>query len=254
MTPSCRAGASPWSAPAPSRRATILIAGSGTAAPSRCGRRGGGGIRHLRRPGRGGGRGDLAHDQQRGRREGAPSSSPTSRPRRGLPVSLCPTNRASLPTDLCSTWALASVWVSPAPHLDEWDRTFALSTGEVPLLAGALRPRHPVATTRRSSSWARWPASVPAAASLAYDASKAGLIGLSRHVAVEGARRGIRANGPVPGLIDTPARPGRRRADPRAPAVRPCLSAVRAPMGGGGSCGLPALGRGELRHGAGDRG
>jgi NAD(P)-dependent dehydrogenase (short-subunit alcohol dehydrogenase family) len=38
----------------------------------------------------------------------------------------------------------------------------------------------------------------------AYDASKAGLIGLARHVALEGARRGIRANVVAPGLIDTP--------------------------------------------------
>jgi NAD(P)-dependent dehydrogenase (short-subunit alcohol dehydrogenase family) len=38
----------------------------------------------------------------------------------------------------------------------------------------------------------------------AYDASKAGLIGLARHVALEGARRGVRANVVAPGLIDTP--------------------------------------------------
>jgi NAD(P)-dependent dehydrogenase (short-subunit alcohol dehydrogenase family) len=38
----------------------------------------------------------------------------------------------------------------------------------------------------------------------AYDASKAGLIGLCRHVALEGARRGVRANVAAPGLIDTP--------------------------------------------------
>jgi NAD(P)-dependent dehydrogenase (short-subunit alcohol dehydrogenase family) len=38
----------------------------------------------------------------------------------------------------------------------------------------------------------------------AYDASKAGLAGLCRHVAMEGARRGIRANVVAPGLIDTP--------------------------------------------------
>lgn len=37
----------------------------------------------------------------------------------------------------------------------------------------------------------------------AYDASKAGLIGLCRHVALEGARRGVRANVVAPGLIDT---------------------------------------------------
>lgn len=38
----------------------------------------------------------------------------------------------------------------------------------------------------------------------AYDASKAALAGLSRHVAIEGARRNIRANVVAPGLIDTP--------------------------------------------------
>jgi NAD(P)-dependent dehydrogenase (short-subunit alcohol dehydrogenase family) len=38
----------------------------------------------------------------------------------------------------------------------------------------------------------------------AYDASKAGLLGLARHVALEGARRGVRANVVAPGLIDTP--------------------------------------------------
>jgi NAD(P)-dependent dehydrogenase (short-subunit alcohol dehydrogenase family) len=38
----------------------------------------------------------------------------------------------------------------------------------------------------------------------AYDASKAALPGLCRHVAMEGARVGVRANVIAPGLIDTP--------------------------------------------------
>lgn len=53
----------------------------------------------------------------------------------------------------------------------------------------------------------------------AYDTSKAALAGLGRHVAFEGARRGIRANVVAPGLIDTPlgrlataGRPGRTKA------------------------------------------
>lgn len=37
-----------------------------------------------------------------------------------------------------------------------------------------------------------------------YDASKAALGGLMRHVAMEGARKGVRANVVAPGLIDTP--------------------------------------------------
>jgi len=38
----------------------------------------------------------------------------------------------------------------------------------------------------------------------AYDASKAAIGGLCRHVALEGSRRGVRANVVAPGLIDTP--------------------------------------------------
>ncbi|MGP4002403.1 SDR family NAD(P)-dependent oxidoreductase [Streptomyces sp. 8N706] len=60
----------------------------------------------------------------------------------------------------------------------------------------------------------------------AYDSSKAGLFGLTRHVAKEGAARGIRANLVVPGLIDTPM--GRQ-----ASAGRPSRSASfeRIPLG-----------------------
>ncbi|MEU1709543.1 SDR family oxidoreductase [Streptomyces sp. NPDC005706] len=48
----------------------------------------------------------------------------------------------------------------------------------------------------------------------AYDSSKAGLFGLTRHVAKEGGPRGIRANLVVPGLIDTPM--GRQASTRRA--------------------------------------
>lgn len=46
-----------------------------------------------------------------------------------------------------------------------------------------------------------------------YDTTKAALAGLNRHVAFEGARRGIRANVVAPGLVDTPL--GRRAAQGR---------------------------------------
>ena len=58
----------------------------------------------------------------------------------------------------------------------------------------------------------------------AYDASKAGQIGLARHAAREGSRRQIRVNTVVPGLIDTPL--GRA-----ASAGRPSRAATFIPLG-----------------------
>jgi NAD(P)-dependent dehydrogenase (short-subunit alcohol dehydrogenase family) len=58
----------------------------------------------------------------------------------------------------------------------------------------------------------------------AYDTTKAALAGLSRNVAHEGARRGIRANVIAPGLIDTPL--GRR-----ATQGRPSRGRTPVPLG-----------------------
>jgi NAD(P)-dependent dehydrogenase (short-subunit alcohol dehydrogenase family) len=52
----------------------------------------------------------------------------------------------------------------------------------------------------------------------AYDASKAALGGLMRHVAMEGSRRGVRANIVAPGLVDTPL--GRRATQGRPSRAR----------------------------------
>ncbi|MFI9809982.1 SDR family oxidoreductase [Streptomyces sp. NPDC052301] len=60
----------------------------------------------------------------------------------------------------------------------------------------------------------------------AYDSSKAGLFGLTRHVAEEGGPRGVRANLVVPGLIDTPM--GREASAGRASRV---TSSSRIPLG-----------------------
>ena len=83
-----------------------------------------------------------------------------------------------------------------------WDLTFAVNLRAHFLIARAALPRlAPGAALVFISSVA---ALGPGSQLPSYDASKAGLAGLMRHVAYEGARRGVRANVILPGLIDTP--------------------------------------------------
>ena len=85
---------------------------------------------------------------------------------------------------------------------EAWDYTFAVNLRSHFLLAKAALPR---LTDGGSMVFIASVAGlVPGSLMPAYDASKAGLFGLCRHVALEGARRGVRANVVVPGLIDTP--------------------------------------------------
>jgi NAD(P)-dependent dehydrogenase (short-subunit alcohol dehydrogenase family) len=101
--------------------------------------------------------------------------------------------------------------------VQEWDRVFAVNLRSHFLMSKAALPLmgEDGAIVFVSSVAALTPGSqLPA-----YDASKAGIIGLCRHVAVEGARKGVRANVVAPGLIDTPlgrwataGRPGRAQA------------------------------------------
>ncbi|MBA4012701.1 MAG: oxidoreductase [Phenylobacterium sp.] len=59
---------------------------------------------------------------------------------------------------------------------------------------------------------------------VAYDASKSGLAGLARHMALEGLTRGIRVNTVMPGLVDTPL--GRLTT-----AGRPERASAKGPFG-----------------------
>jgi NAD(P)-dependent dehydrogenase (short-subunit alcohol dehydrogenase family) len=105
---------------------------------------------------------------------------------------------------------------------DDWDRTFELNLRAHFLLirrAMEVLPDAPAVVFIGSVAGLQPGTRVPA-----YDASKAGLIGLNRHVALEGAPRGIRANLLAPGLIDTPL--GRL-----ASAGRPSRARTPVPLG-----------------------
>lgn len=105
---------------------------------------------------------------------------------------------------------------------EEWDAVFDVNLRSHFLLTRALLPSLPEGASIvfvGSIAGLQPGTFVPA-----YDASKAGLHGLCRHVAMEGARRGVRANLVSPGLIDTPL--GRAASD-----GRPSRTDARIPLG-----------------------
>ena len=69
---------------------------------------------------------------------------------------------------------------------------------------------------------------------VAHAATKAGVIGLSRQLAIEGARENIRVNTIVPGLVNSPATAPVLALGPEGP-LRPVLDAI--PLGRPGECG-----------------
>jgi NAD(P)-dependent dehydrogenase (short-subunit alcohol dehydrogenase family) len=112
------------------------------------------------------------------------------------------------------------------PH--DWDTVFAVNVRSHFLGCKAALPRMEAgaAIVFISSVAGLRPGSrIPA-----YDASKAALAGLCRHVAAEGARRGVRANVLAPGLIDTPL--GRW-----ATQGRPSRAGTGVPLGRQGTAG-----------------
>ncbi|GAA2809192.1 SDR family oxidoreductase [Mycolicibacterium pallens] len=83
-----------------------------------------------------------------------------------------------------------------------WDDLFALNVRSHFLVARAAMP---VLDDGGSMVFIGSAASLRAGTRFpAYDASKAALFGVCRHVALEGAPRGIRANQVIPGPVDTP--------------------------------------------------
>ncbi len=100
--------------------------------------------------------------------------------------------------------------------VEEWDRTFAVNVRAHFLVCQAAMPN--LADGAAVVFISSIAGITPGSSLPAYDTSKAALGGLCRHVAHEGARRGIRANVVAPGLMDTPigraasaGRPSRNR-------------------------------------------
>lgn len=105
---------------------------------------------------------------------------------------------------------------------DDWDTTCAVNLRAHFLVAQAALPHMPEGSSVvfvGSVAGLRPGSGLPA-----YDATKAALGGLNRHVALEGSRLGIRSNLVAPGLIDTPL--GRL-----ASAGRPSRARTRIPLG-----------------------
>jgi NAD(P)-dependent dehydrogenase (short-subunit alcohol dehydrogenase family) len=91
----------------------------------------------------------------------------------------------------------------------DWDLTFAVNLRSHFLVSQAVLP---VLGAGGSIVYISSVAGLrPGSRIPAYDSSKAGIIGLCRAVALEGARQGIRANVVAPGLIDTPLGRGASR-------------------------------------------
>jgi NAD(P)-dependent dehydrogenase (short-subunit alcohol dehydrogenase family) len=103
----------------------------------------------------------------------------------------------------------------------DWDTTLAVNLRSHFLVCRAALPRMEGGSIVFISSVAGL---TPGSRIPAYDASKAALLGLSRHVALEGARKSVRANVVAPGLIDTPL--GRL-----ASAGRPSRERTPVPLG-----------------------
>jgi NAD(P)-dependent dehydrogenase (short-subunit alcohol dehydrogenase family) len=117
---------------------------------------------------------------------------------------------------VCNVGIGAGQWLG-STSAEEWDAVFAVNVRSHFLTARAALPH------LDDGSSLVFVSSVaglkPGSRIPAYDASKAALAGLSRHVAMEGGRRSIRANVVAPGLIDTPlgrlataGRPNRTKA------------------------------------------
>jgi NAD(P)-dependent dehydrogenase (short-subunit alcohol dehydrogenase family) len=117
--------------------------------------------------------------------------------------------------------AIGGQWLA-GTSVDDWRKTVAVNLDAAFFVAQAALPAMAdggacifISSVAGRKPGSRYPV---------YDATKAGLEGLMRHVALEGARRTIRANIVMPGLIDTSI--GRAATE-----GRPSRAATPVPLG-----------------------
>jgi NAD(P)-dependent dehydrogenase (short-subunit alcohol dehydrogenase family) len=106
---------------------------------------------------------------------------------------------------------------------EEWDRVFAVNARSHGLIAGAALELMPPGSSLVFMS--SMSGLMPGIGMPAYDATKAAVLAIARHAALEGAARGIRANAVLPGVVDTPLGAATLRPD------GPPRDRLRIPLG-----------------------
>ena len=163
-------------------------------------------------------------------RAGAPGRSSATSPTRRLRADRRRSGArcSAVSTASCATSASGSVAGSRERRVEEWDTVHAVNVRSHFLVCRAALP---VMDDGGAIVFISSVAGLkPGTRIPAYDTTKAALAGLSRHVAFEGARRGIRANVVAPGPDRHAARPARDQGRPSRGARR-CRSAARQRRG-----------------------
>lgn len=107
--------------------------------------------------------------------------------------------------DVCVSNAGIVDIFSPAQRMsrEKWDRDLAINLTASFRVIQACLPGMLERGYGRIVAMSSLAAAVGSPGQVAYSASKAGLIGMTRTIAVEGASRGVTANAVLPGLIET---------------------------------------------------